>query len=171
MTKVENKIDQSSQRSAENPLGNTILSPEDIEHFLRGFILDWLRGKVTIRFPSGDEVKHEIESESTGRVTLPGVGFNPFKAKARREQDFRDLVEICGGTKAATREQVDKAKVELFHKIMHYKSSERIDGVSQDSELERRIATLEKKLAATNKLAEEAVKYLRAEDGANGNLS
>ena len=131
-----------------------LFSRKDIRKFVMEFVSSWIRGDITIRFPTAAELS---------KKTLLSIAFpvDPsVNAELKIKEYYVDLLSICAGTKQATVEEQEKAITEVFRMLLMLRSANRIEGKIMSSDLEKRIAQLEKTAQSTSKLVEQITAFL-----------
>ena len=131
-----------------------LFSRKDIRKFVMEFVSSWIRGDITIRFPTAAELS---------KKTLLSIVFpvDPsVNAELKIKEYYVDLLSICAGTKQATGEEQEKAITEIFRMLLMFRSANRIEGKIMSSDLEKRVAQLEKTAQSTSKLVEQITAFL-----------
>ena len=131
-----------------------LFSQKDIRKFVMEFVSSWIRGDITIRFPTAAELS---------KKTLLSIAFpvDPsVNAELKIKEYYVDLLSICAGTKQATGEEQEKAITEVFRMLLMFRSANRIEGKIMSSDLEKRVAQLEKTAQSTSKLVEQITAFL-----------
>ena len=131
-----------------------LFSRKDIRKFVMEFVSSWIRGDITIRFPTAAELS---------KKTLLSIAFpvDPsVNAELKIKEYYVDLLSICAGTKQATVEEQEKAITEVFRMLLMLRSANRIEGKIMSSDLEKRVAQLEKTAQSTSKLVEQITAFL-----------
>src|SRR3990170_3224313 len=99
-----------------------LFSQKDIRRFVMEFVSSWIRGDITIRFPTAAELS---------KKTLLSIAFpvDPsVNAELKIKEYYVDLLSICAGTKQATVEEQEKAITEVFRMLLMLRSANRIEG-------------------------------------------
>jgi uncharacterized protein YicC (UPF0701 family) len=131
-----------------------LFSQKDIRKFVMEFVSSWIRGDITIRFPTAAELS---------KKTLLSIAFpvDPsVNAELKIKEYYVDLLSICAGTKQATGEEQEKAITEIFRMLLMFRSANRIEGKIMSSDLEKRVAQLEKTAQSTSKRVEQITAFL-----------
>ena len=131
-----------------------LFSQKDVRKFVMEFVSSWIRGDITIRFPTAAELS---------KKTLLSIAFpvDPsVNAELKIKEYYVDLLSICAGTKQATGEEQEKAITEIFRMLLMFRSANRIEGKIMSSDLEKRIAQLEKTAQSTSKRVEQITAFL-----------
>ena len=131
-----------------------LFSRKDIRKFVMEFVSSWIRGDITIRFPTAAELS---------KKTLLSIAFpvDPsVNAELKIKEYYVDLLSICAGTKQATVEEQEKAITEIFRMLLMFRSANRIEGKIMSSDLEKRVAQLEKTAQSTSKRVEQITAFL-----------
>jgi len=118
------------------------------------FVSSWIRGDITIRFPTAAELSKKTPLSIVFPVD-PSVN-----AELKIKEYYVDLLSICVGTKQATAEEQEKAITEVFRILLMFRSANRIEGKIMSSDLEKRVAQLEKTGQLTSKLVEQITTFL-----------
>lgn len=135
----------------------SIFSDAEIRDTVRQFILAWVRGKVTINFPTASEF---------GTFSYHMIGYLGQEAKGKEidiKMKFIDLVSICLGIEEATSEQYNVAIKNMLITMLAFRVGNRINGTFAEFDIEKRFQILETQVKATNILVKEmaiAVKSL-----------
>ncbi|MCW4045365.1 MAG: hypothetical protein NWE94_07615 [Candidatus Bathyarchaeota archaeon] len=132
----------------------TLFSQDDITKFVKEFISAWIRGDITIRFPTAAELSKKTPLSIAFPVD-PSVN-----AELKIKEHYVDLLSICTGTKQATAREQEKAVAEVFRMLLMFRSANRIEGKILSSDLEKRITQLEKTAESTSKLVEQITAFL-----------
>jgi uncharacterized protein YicC (UPF0701 family) len=131
-----------------------LFSQKDVRKFVMEFVSSWIRGDITIRFPTAAELS---------KKTLLSIAFpvDPsVNAELKIKEYYVDLLSICAGTKQATGEEQEKAITEIFRMLLMFRSANRIEGKIMSSDLEKRVAQLEKTAQSTSKRVEQITAFL-----------
>jgi uncharacterized protein YicC (UPF0701 family) len=131
-----------------------LFSQKDVRKFVMEFVSSWIRGDITIRFPTAAELS---------KKTLLSIAFpvDPsVNAELKIKEYYVDLLSICAGTKQATVEEQEKAITEIFRMLLMFRSANRIEGKIMSSDLEKRVAQLEKTAQSTSKRVEQITAFL-----------
>ncbi len=137
---------------AESPA--TLFSENDVRRIVTEFVSSWIRGDITIRFPTASE----LSKKNPLSIVFPT---DPsLNEELKIKEHYVDLLSICAGTKQATREEQEKAIPEVFRMMLMFRSANRIEGKIMSNDLEKRIAALEEKMRTTTKLVEQITGFL-----------
>jgi len=131
-----------------------IFSQKEIRRFVAEFVASWIRGDITIRFPTATELAKKAPL-AIAFPTDPSVD-----AELKIKEHYIDLLSVCAGTKPATAEEQEKAMTETFRMLLMFRSANRIEGKIISNDLEKRIEELEKTTKSTGKLVEQITGYL-----------
>jgi len=131
-----------------------LFSEKDIRRFVSEFVSSWIRGDITIRFPTAAELAKKTPL-AIAFPTDPSVN-----AELKIKEHYIDLLSICAGIKPATAEEQEKAIAETFRMLLMFRSANRIEGKIISNDLERRVADLEKTAKSTSKLVEQITGFL-----------
>jgi hypothetical protein len=132
----------------------TLFSQKDIRRYVTEFVASWIRGDITIRFPTAAELAKKTPF-AIAFPTDPSVD-----AELKIKEHYIDLLSICAGTKPATAEEQEKAVAETFRMLLMFRSANRIEGKIISNDLEKRVAELEKTAKAQGKLVEQITGFL-----------
>jgi len=138
----------------ENQEPETLFSQKDIRKFVMEFVSSWIRGDITIRFPTAAELSKKTPLSIAFPVD-PSVN-----AELKIKEHYVDLLSICAGTKQATRAEREKAITEVFRMLLMFRSANRIEGKILSSDLEKRVEQLEKMVQSNSKLVEQITAFL-----------
>jgi hypothetical protein len=148
---TEDKKDKTKEKQQETTL---LFSQKEIRNFVLAFVSAWIKGDITIRFPTAAELSKSRPLE----ITFPS---DPsLNAEVKIKEHYIDLLSICAGTKPASTQEQQKAIVEIFRMLLMFRSANRIEGRLQPSGLEERVDKLEKTMKSTNKMLEQITAFL-----------
>ena len=136
----------------------TLFSQEDIRKIVIEFVSSWIRGDITIRFPTAAELSKKTPLSIAFPVD-PSVN-----AELKIKEHYVDLISICTGIKQATAEEQRKAIPEIFKILLMFRSANRIEGKILPSDLEKKVEQLEKAVQSTSKLVEQITSFLFTEE-------
>lgn len=151
MKSNENKTEVLKQSSS------SVFSDDEVRTTVKEFILAWLRGEITINFPTAREF---------GTFSYQMIGYLGQEAKGKEidiKMKFIELVSICLGIEEATSEQYNVAIKHIFNTMLALRVGNRIKGTFAEFDIEKRFQILETQVKATNILVRElaiAVKSL-----------
>lgn len=131
-----------------------LFSQKDVKKFVTEFVSSWIRGDITIRFPTAAELSKKTPLSIAFPVD-PSVN-----AELKIKEHYVDLLSICAGTKQATVEEQEKAITEVFRMLLMFRSANRIEGKIMSSDLEKRVTQLEKAVKSTSKSVEQITAFL-----------
>lgn len=131
-----------------------LFSQEDIRKIVTEFVSSWIRGDITIRFPTAAELSRKTPLSIAFPVD-PSVN-----AELKIKEHYVDLLSICAGTKQATVKEQEKAITDVFRMLLMFRSANRIAGKIMPSDLEKRVEQLEKTVQSTSKLVEQITTFL-----------
>jgi uncharacterized protein YicC (UPF0701 family) len=131
-----------------------LFSQEDIRKIVTEFVSSWIRGDITLRFPTAAELSKKTPLSIAFPVD-PSVN-----AELKIKEHYVDLLSICAGTKQATAKEQEKAITEVFRILLMFRSANRIEGKILSSDLEKRVGQLEKTVQSTSKLVEQITTFL-----------
>jgi hypothetical protein len=141
-------------RIQKDPESAALFSQEDIRKIVTEFISSWIRGDITIRFPTAAELSRKTPLSIAFPVD-PSVN-----AELKIKEHYVDLLSICAGTKPSTAKEQEKAITEVFRMLLMFRSANRIAGKIMPSDLEKRVEQLEKTVQSTSKLVEQITTFL-----------
>lgn len=133
-----------------------LFSQDEVENTVKGFLLAWMRGELTVHFPTSDDI-HSLSVAQGKPITLQ-------EAKAKEHEnkkEFTNLIEVCSGRTPASPAELEKATTSLFRYIMWWRQGERIEGKFLEYSIEEKMNELERKLEATNRIVIEFIKWYR----------
>jgi hypothetical protein len=131
----------------------TLFSQEDIKKIVMEFVSAWIRGDITIRFPTASELSKKTPLSIAFPVD-PSVN-----AELKIKEHYVDLISICAGIKQATAEEQKKAITEIFRLLLMFRSANRIEGKIMPSDLEKKVEQLEKTVQSTSKFVEQMTAF------------
>ena len=138
----------------ENQEPETLFSQKDIRKVVIEFVSAWIRGDITIRFPTAAELSKKTPLSIAFPVD-PSVN-----AELKIKEHYVDLLSICAGTKQATAAEREKAITEVFRMLLMFRSANRIEGKIMSSDMEKRVDQLEKMVQSNSKLVEQITTFL-----------
>ena len=141
-------------RIQKDPESAALFSQEDIRKFVTEFVSSWIRGDITIRFPTAAELSRKTPLSIAFPVD-PSVN-----AELKIKEHYVDLLSICAGTKQATVKEQEKAVTEVFRMLLMFRSANRIEGKIISNDWEKRLLDVEKNLNSTGKLVEQITGFL-----------
>ena len=142
------------EKTKEKQETTLLFSQKDIRNFVLTFVSAWIKGDITIRFPTAAELSKSRPLD----ISFPR---DPsLNAEVKIKEHYIDLLSICAGTKPASPEDQKKAIVEIFRILLMFRSANRIEGKLQPSGLEERVVKLENAMKSTNRLVEQITTYL-----------
>jgi hypothetical protein len=131
-----------------------LFSPGDVRRFVIEFVSSWIRGDITIRFPTAAE----LSKKTPLSIAFP---VDPsMDAELKIKEHYVNLLSICAGTKKASAEEQEKAVKEVFRILLMFRSANRIEGKIISNDLEKRVEDLEKTMKTTSKLTEQITAFL-----------
>ncbi len=136
----------------------TVFSQEELRSVIKGFILAYLRGSITINHPTAEAII-EFRKDSGTPITLAQATKEEMDSKVR----FRLLMGVVTGATSSTQEELVKATDELFQLILSMRNGRRIVGEFMEFRFEERIEDIERKLDATNNLVQQLIDWLTEE--------
>jgi len=87
-----------------------LFSQEDIRKIVTEFVFAWIRGDITIRFPTAAELSRKTPlSMALAFPVDPSVN-----AELKIKEHYVDLLSICAGTKPSTAKELEKAIAEVL---------------------------------------------------------
>jgi hypothetical protein len=153
-TAEKQKIIKVKIRGKKQERSATLFQPKDIRRFVTEFVASWIRGDITIRFPTAAELAKKTPL-AIAFPTDPSVD-----AELKIKEHYIDLLSVCAGTKPASAEEQEKAVADTFKMLLMFRSANRIEGKIISNDLEKRVAELEKTAKAQGKLVEQITGFL-----------
>ncbi len=138
----------------ENQGADTLFSQKDIRKVVMEFVSAWIRGDITIRFPTAAELSKKTPLSIVFPVD-PSVN-----AELKIKEHYVDLLSVCAGTKQASAAEREKAVTEVFRMLLMFRSANRIEGKILSSDLEIRVEQLEKTVQSNSKRVEQITAFL-----------
>ena len=132
----------------------TLFSQREVRNFVIEFTTSWIRGNITIHFPTAAELSKKTPL-SIAFPEDPSVN-----AELKIKEHYIDLLSTCAGIKQASIEEQQQAVSEIFRMLLMFRSANRIEGKIRSNELEKRVEKLEKAIEALTKQREELAKPL-----------
>jgi len=160
MTK-ETKSTNELQESEDSKL-QTIFTDEEIRSTVKAFVLAYLRGTISVVFPTAQEYLDE-HNRGGKKYTYDEAVAQEMTSKITIVQN----IDIVSGTTKSTEKKLEEATKELFTQILFLRAGHRIEGNFMEFDFEKKLDNLELKLNATNQVVSELVKWLT--DEAKGN--
>ncbi len=136
------------------PASAPLFSEGEVRRIVSEFVSSWIRGDITIRFPTAAELAKKTPL-SIAFPTDPSVN-----AELKIKEHYIDLVSVLAGTKKASAEDKEKAIDEVFKMLLMFRSANRIEGKIISNDLEKRLTDVEKNLNQTAKLVEQITGFL-----------
>jgi uncharacterized protein YicC (UPF0701 family) len=136
------------------PAAATLFSEGEVRKIVSEFVSSWIRGDITIRFPTAAELAKKTPL-SIAFPTDPSVN-----AELKIKEHYIDLVSVLAGTKKASAEEQKKAVDEVFKMLLMFRSANRIEGKIISNDFEKRLMDVEKNLNQTAKLVEQITGFL-----------
>jgi hypothetical protein len=133
-----------------------LFSQKDIRRFVMEFVSSWIRGDITIRFPTAAE----LSKKTPLSIAFPFPVDQSVNAELKIKEHYIDLLSVCAGTKQASAEEQEKAITEVFRILLMFRSANRIEGKIISNDLEKRVEELEKTMKSTGKLVEQITGFL-----------
>ncbi|MCX8149905.1 MAG: hypothetical protein N3D85_00125 [Candidatus Bathyarchaeota archaeon] len=146
--KIRKKKEENTDKTA------ALFSHSDIKRFVTEFVSSWIRGDITIRFPTAAELSKK-NPLAVAFPTDPSV-----KEELKIKEHYIDLLSICAGIKPATPQEQEKAITDVFKILLMFRSANRIEGKIISNDIEKRVAALEEKTQTTAKLVEQITAFL-----------
>lgn len=131
-----------------------LFSQKDVRKFVTEFVASWIRGDITIRFPTAAELAKKTPL-SIAFPTDPSVN-----AELKIKEHYVDLLSIIAGTKPSSAQAQEEAISEVFKMLLMFRSANRIEGKIITNDLERRVEELEKTSKNQSKLLEQITGHL-----------
>jgi hypothetical protein len=130
MSKSKSNLSEEMKTLATSPtlnpttgLSGTIFSQEEILSIIKGFILAWLQGNVSIRFPTAEEIV-SMNKETGVETGIDEARQQEFAGK----NVFTELILICSGIEPSSLDEQEEAYMNLFNRILAYRVGQRIEG-------------------------------------------
>jgi len=133
---------------------SALFSQKDVKQFVTEFVSSWIRGDITIHFPTAAELSKK-NPLAIAFPTDPSVN-----EELKIKEHYVDLLAICAGTKPTSPKEQEKAIIDVFRILLMFRSANRIQGKIISNDLEKRVVDLEKKIQSTSKLVEQITDFL-----------
>ncbi len=131
-----------------------LFTSKEVRQFVIEFVSSWIRGDITIRFPTAAE----LSKKNPFAITFP---MDPsINQELKIKEHYVDLLLTCAGVKPASAAEQDKAATEVFRMLLMFRSANRIEGKIYTSDLEKRIVNLEEKQRQTQSLVNQITGFL-----------
>lgn len=147
-------VDRKDNKIKAKPDSTLLFSQKDVRDFVLTFVSAWIKGDITIRFPTAAELSKK-NPLAISFPTDPSIN-----AEVKIKEHYIELLSICAGIKPATAEEQRKAIVDVFRMLLMFRSANRIEGKLQPSDLEGRVEKLEESMKSTAKLVEQITSFL-----------
>ena len=135
---------------------SVLFSQKEIRRFVTEFVSSWIRGDITIRFPTAAE----LSKKTPLSIAFPFPVDQSVNAELKIKEHYIDLLSVCAGTKPASPEDQEKAITETFRILLMFRSANRIEGKIISNDIEKRVEELEKTMKSTGKLVEQITGFL-----------
>lgn len=132
----------------------TLFNQDEIRRYVKEFVDSWIRGDITIRFPTAAELAKQ-KPLSIVFPTDPSVN-----AELKIKEHYIDMLSTVAGTKSAPADEQEKAVAEVFKMLLMFRSANRIEGKIISNDLEKRIEELEKTVKNQGKLVDQITGFL-----------
>jgi hypothetical protein len=146
--RIRKKKEENTDKTA------ALFTQADIRRFVTEFVSSWIRGDITIRFPTAAELSKK-NPLAVAFPTDPSV-----KEELKIKEHYIDLLSTCAGIKPATPQEQEKAVTDVFKILLMFRSANRIEGKIISNDIEKRVAALEEKTQTTTKLLEQITDFL-----------
>lgn len=127
---------------------HSIFTYQEIESFVKSFILAYLRGLVHINFNPSEYAIERRQKQKRRKLTEREIN----KISLDYKTGLRHKIEVCSGTHKVTADESKRTVYGLFSDIIAFTNGKRIEGEFLPIELEQKISEMEKKYDATDKL-------------------
>ena len=135
-------------------VSTTLLNPDEVRRFVQEFVSSWIRGDLTIRFPTA----HELSKKTPLSIAFP---VDPsVNAELKIKEHYIDLLTTIAGIKKASAEEQQQAIADVFKMLLMFRTANRIEGKIISNDLEKRIIELEKTIEDQRKLIEQITGFL-----------
>lgn len=141
-------------KKKQEPTAEPLFAQEEIRRVVSEFISSWIRGDIKIHFPTATELSKKTPLSIAFPVD-PSVN-----AELKIKEHYVDLLSICAGIIPTSKEEREKAIVEVFRMLLMFRSANRIEGKILSSDIDKRLTDLEKNLVSVNKLVEQITGFL-----------
>lgn len=132
----------------------TLFSQDDVRRYVKEFVDSWIRGDITIRFPTAAELAKQKPFSITF-PTDPSVN-----AELKIKEHYIDQLSIISGIKEASDEEKEKTVAEVFKMLLMFRSANRIEGKIISNDLQKRVEELEKTVKNQGKLVDQITGHL-----------
>ena len=116
-----------------------LFSQQDIRKFVTEFVASWIRGEITIRFPTAAPL---------------------VKDELKVKEHYIDQLSIVAGIKPASADDQEKAIAQVFKMLLIFRLANLIEGKISSNDLEKRVQELEETIKKQNKLLEHITGFL-----------
>jgi hypothetical protein len=137
----------------------SVFTKGEIRDTVKGFILAWLRGDVSIHFPRADEIQ-SISKKGKEHLEYKDA----FEREMQGKLSFIDFISIIAERKPATVQEQEVAMSNLFDRILAYRCGDRIEGkFEKHIDIDERLSKLEEQFDVMNDLLQELVIWYRSQ--------
>ena len=161
----EEKSSNTAKAQQKTPKKLLLFSEKEFIGTVRSFIDAWLRGQITINFPTAAELEKQKQGTNLS-FRYPGGYITPQSQvdEIKGKELFMSLVATACSDEATIVEQ-ETAISQLFQMLMAYRCGKRIIGsFTIQNDLEPKISRMEDQITAMNKLLEELIVAFRSHD-------
>ena len=127
---------------------------EEVRRYVKEFVDSWIRGDITIRFPTAAELAKQTPL-SIAFPTDPSVN-----QELKIKEHYIDQMTIITGIKPAPQDEQEKAVDEVFKMLLMFRSANRVEGKIFTNDLQKRLEDLEKTAKAQGKLVDQITSHL-----------
>ena len=153
----QNEHSSAESKNAKPEDSGTVFSPEEVRVIVKEFLKAYIGGKIVIKFQDVEEIMQRTKLEKQPL---------DFRHASEREVEdkinFANLIEICMGSKTASKEEKQDAINAMINFILVSRSSERMQGEFLTFDAEKMIGELRKDLDETNRVVAEIMVFLRS---------
>jgi len=141
-------------RKKQDAAPDPLFSPSEVRKFVSEFVSSWIRGDITIHFPTAAELSKKTPLSIAFPVD-PSVN-----AEMKIKEHYIDLLSVCAGIKKASAEEQEKALDDVFRMLLMFRSANRIVGKIISNDLEKRVEEVEKTMKNQEKLVGQITAFL-----------
>ena len=132
----------------------TLYTKQEIRNFVNEFVSSWIRGDITIRFPTAAELAKKTPL-SIAFPNDPSVS-----AELKIKEHYVDLLSVVAGIKSSSVEEQENAISEVFKMLLMFRSANRIEGKIISNDMEKRVEKLEETSRNQGKLVDQITGFL-----------
>lgn len=136
----------------------SLFTKEEIRATTKAFALAWIKGDVTINFPTADVIM-AMEKQKGNRIDFRMA----LSQEISNKQMFSDTISILTGVNPSTPQEQEEAISTMFFRILALRCGGRIKGdFGKKEDYDARLSKIEEEIIAMNGTIEELVIFYRS---------